>query len=793
MKQRAIIFSLVALGLMLGGVEVLHAAKTGSQSIVPGQPYYVNVAGLNPSSASPINFQGCEQSVAPITAASAPLCTIPAAGIKITQSDKSCHLGGASTCQFAISNPSAATPTIDVTGGMHSGGTPTPTPKPGKTTQEQLFGKFGMGVDMGPHYKNQIYNSVYYAFVADDIKQLAQAGFKTFRFYDAYYLTYVNAIKAVAKYNAAHPNNKLNIIYQFSLCKSDPYHQTQGSNTCVDIAKTKPYEDKKTHKIVPPHWTSVGQIFSAQKAKLQKVIQAVGQQTFASVVPMIIVGNEDMIISHGFNYSGNDPVAYKKGNSGYQSGKYNDSDITISLSRVKALLNTSLNNWSNITFQGIQNPSSVNNDSWGNKIKLSSDLVVLDPKYAPKTFLSAFLNIVGNANHTGPLLLNMYPYQLDVPVSQAVFSADTNSLKTLVNNLMHGPNDGIDAIVQSKGFMIGETGWPNAGTPGPTQYCLTKTQCTTTTGTPASTQQYFSDVIDFANKNNVPVLAFEAYDQLYKSARANDPENHYGLFKSDNDAWITVNQNGININAANSGSQKNPFYFDPSKVILVYPGKTSAGAGITGNIVVKKTSGQQMVPFDSSAVSALKMDNGDSLMITVNCSPGLKPMVCEAKNYSNGKFAEVIPAMCTQAGLGSMAFKYNQINIAEPASTMCTGAKPKKDTVTFSLDVAPTYNGCVSYGGSSHKVAGKNVNVTVNKAGGSFTLTYNCSGGVPASCPITPATQGFSCKLNYANGKVSVASGSPAACSDTSGGINVNAFSVTGGLPIGQPNPSVCN
>lgn len=657
--------------------------------------------------------------------------------------------------------------------------TPPPPPKPSQV-QTHLFNTYGVGVDFNSHYKHNSLNSIYYAFLQYDVQQLGAAGFKTLRMYNVPTQTYINAINAVSAYNTANPTAPIHLIYQVSLCKSDAYNQqADGSNTCIDVEKTG------------SGWTSVNEIVTGEIAKLQAVITAVTPTVFSNVVSLIIVSNEDLIVSHGFDYSkGNFPVAYcnptnpvqpcsTNTNPGYQATeKFNDADITNELQTVQS------------TLLGLHLPKTP---------PLSADLVVFNPAYADGPTTTAFTNVITNSAHTGPIVMNIYPYQFNVGTDGkgAVNNlSQTNSLKSLVDAMLTTTNPKIQAAVQSKGFMLGETGWPNAGTPYPGEYM------TMHPGSITGTQNYINDVITYANNYSIPVMLFEAYDEP-KKAGPTDPESHYGLFSWNNNAWITVNQNGISLAAANLDPKGNPtcklnpsnaFCFDPTQFMLIYPANTPSV--LTGNAVAASNSGNT-VPFTGPNVAAVKINASgtDTITLTENClnnNGQSSTMICNI-GYSNQTYT--LTGNCNNPSLSGISTgspiasgMLPTINAAIPTAALCTGvAPPSANQVSYLLNVSGGYNGTATASGSGASVTLTNTNggsfpITLNDTD-TLTITYNCKGGGTFSCPLSfNNTTGLSTTDSALCGNMYIA------------GFNLNQNTLTQ-LGVGIPatgNPSVC-
>jgi exo-beta-1,3-glucanase (GH17 family) len=62
-------------------------------------------------------------------------------------------------------------------------------------------------------------------------------------------------------------------------------------------------------------------------------------------------------------------------------------------------------------------------------------------------------------------------------------------------------------------------------------------------------QVYYTDLMDWSEKNKVPVFFFEAFDESWKgSSHPNEPEKHWGLYKTDRTPkFVMEKQSAINL------------------------------------------------------------------------------------------------------------------------------------------------------------------------------------------------------------------------------------------------------
>lgn len=563
--------------------------------------------------------------------------------------------------------------------------------------QKQLFQTFGVGTNLNSHYQNNSLNAIYYAFLQNDIQQLGSSGFKTVRFYNLDTNTYIRAIQAVAAYNQANPSAPVQLIYQYSLCKSDAAKQISGSNVCLDVKGGQ---------------TTIAMIEQGETAKLKAVIAAVTPAVFQQVVPLVIVGNEDLVI-------------------GSDKKSYNDADITNALTSV----------------QGILQSNGVNN------MPLSSDLVVFNIHYATIPTATAFTNVISHPAHTGPVLMNIYPYQLNAGNADGTnavcpnggkdnptCTSQVNALYSLVTAAMT-PTASTPAMqpyatllanaVQQKGFMIGETGWPNAGTPYPGEYMTMRS------GSVTATQNYMNDVIKFANNYNIPVLLFEAYDEPMK-AGPTDPESHYGMMSWNNNSWITVSENGITLSSTATDAN-NPYYFDPTLFAIIAPSATVSGTLTTSS------NPSEVITFSGPYNSAFKPKNGDTITLketgasqSGQCSP---PMYCTA-TFNGTAFTS--SGNCNNSALSGINWSGSPVSsgmlptlqLALPTQTMCNGIKP--GSITFTLYPAPAFSGSISVNGTLTNIPTSSAPLSVGMADqDTVIVTSNCTGGGSLVCQGT--------------------------------------------------------
>ncbi|MCX7125807.1 MAG: glycosyl hydrolase family 17 protein [Gammaproteobacteria bacterium] len=525
--------------------------------------------------------------------------------------------------------------------------------------------------------------------------------------------TYINAINAVNSYNIANPNTPIHLVYQVSLCKSDATNQQgDGSNTCIDVEKSS------------SGWTSVNQIISGEISKLNTVITTVTPQVFSNAVSLIIVSNEDLIVSHGFDYSqGKFPIAYcNPSNSnqpcsskaGYQAAeKFNDADITNELQQVQTILS------------GLNLPTIP---------PLSADLVVFNPTYADAATTTAFINVITNNNHTGPILMNIYPYQFNVGTDgQGAVNnlSQTNSLASLVNAMLNTSNPTIQGAIQSKGIMLGETGWPNNGTPTSGEYM------TMNPGSVSATQNYINDVVAYANKNNIPILLFEAFDEP-KKAGPSDPESHYGIYTWDNDPWINLNANGINISYAGKPGGVSPTHFDPKQFSIIAP-----ASGVNGTVTV--ASSGMVIPFTGPNNAAVRLSttgsdaitlaesctNAQNAPSTINC---LGTFTCTPKMGHNGV------SVCTQ---GSAAFtsttgfcSNSNGGISWDGAPVETGMLP-----TINLGIPNPTDAVNHCNGQTPTAGSMSVGISSGSSTGTYTVTQSSpTGSVVQSGSVSPGS-----------------------------------------------------
>ncbi len=394
-------------------------------------------------------------------------------------------------------------------------------------TQVELFNKFGIGAALGPHmddqnnYTGNTLNALYNSFVGNDITQLNSYGFNMVRLYGDSAYTYISAINSLPA--------GMKLVYQYSLCQSDPI-----SGACYNIPGS-----------------TISQIEAQETAKLNAVVNAVGAAKFASSIGLVIVGNEDFVVSQS------------------TPGLYNNQAIINAMNSVESQL------------QGL----GINN------MPLSSSSVVFNPAYVSQSQMNALMSIWTNSAYTGPLVFDLYPYQFGVGGVNATGavneSSNVDSLSGMINgisslancqsntNLTAGVCTTYINNLDAKGILIGETGWANSGTP-----TASDNYDNSVPGSIQGAQHYMNSVVAYAALNNIPTLLFEAYDQMNKATIATDPENHYGIMSWNNIPWYSINQANIKINAGDTNYQ-----FIPENVLQISPNFQDPNNQANGGLV----------------------------------------------------------------------------------------------------------------------------------------------------------------------------------------------------------------
>ena len=446
-------------------------------------------------------------------------------------------------------------------------------------TQTTLFQNLGLGAALGPHmddqnnYNSNTLNALYHSFVGNDITQLSSYGFTMVRLYDDSAYTYISAINSLPA--------GMKLVYQYSLCQSDP-----STGACYNVAGS-----------------TISQIETQETAKLNAVVNAVGVAQFESSVALVIVGNEDLVVSKA------------------TPGLYNNQAIISAMNSVESQLQT----------------LGVNN------MPLSSSSVVFNPAYVSASQMSALMSIWTNPSYTGPLVFDLYPYQFGVGGVNATGavneSSNVDSLSGMINgisslancqgntNLSAGTCTTYINNLDSKGIVIGETGWANSGTPN-----ASDNYDSTVPGSIAGAAHYMNSAVAYAALNNIPTLLFEAYDQMNKAPTATDPENHYGIMSWNNIPWYSINQATINIPSGDTTYQ-----FIPENVLQISPNfqdpNNQANGGLVNSFSSFSINGgttQSFNPYNlpssssPSAYPALAVvlkSGANTFSFTRNCNP----------------------------------------------------------------------------------------------------------------------------------------------------------------------------
>lgn len=446
-------------------------------------------------------------------------------------------------------------------------------------TQVELFNKFGIGAALGPHmddqnnYTGNTLNALYNSFVGDDITQLNSYGFNMVRLYGDSAYTYISAINSLPA--------GMKLVYQYSLCQSDPI-----TGACYNISGS-----------------TISQIEAQETAKLNAVVNAVGAAKFASSIGLVIVGNEDFVVSQS------------------TPGLYNNQAIINAMNSVESQL------------QGL----GINN------MPLSSSSVVFNPAYVSQSQMNALMSIWTNSAYTGPLVFDLYPYQFGVGGVNATGavneSSNVDSLSGMINgisslancqsntNLTAGVCTTYINNLDAKGILIGETGWANSGTP-----TASDNYDNSVPGSIQGAQHYMNSVVAYAALNNIPTLLFEAYDQMNKATIATDPENHYGIMSWNNIPWYSINQANIKINAGDTNYQ-----FIPENVLQISPNfqdpNNQANGGLVNSLSSFSINGgaaQSFNPYNLPIISApgaypalaVVLKSGvNTFSFTRNCNP----------------------------------------------------------------------------------------------------------------------------------------------------------------------------
>jgi len=343
--------------------------------------------------------------------------------------------------------------------------------------QKHYFAKIGIGANYGPHYPcynesgqrvqciapsggmpagvaQDAKNAAFQTSVPLDMSQLQAAGFHSVRAYGDPPLTWITIIKQVAALNHANPDHPMGVVYQVSGCGSDV---TKPNHPCERTGM--PFQT----------------ILDTQKVNLKQVIQAVGADTFQSVVKLVIVTNEDLVAP---------------------SGQLNTEDIISALDQSKQAL--------------IDDGIRLTTDS-AEGVDVSAD-VVIGQMLTPEG-----MELAAHFTPHAPVMENIYGFQFGDDPAPAV-----ERLRDEVAKLQHQYPD--------RPAMVGETGWATAG--ADSRYPKAKP------GLP-NTIDYFKGLYPYVRACSVPTLAFESHDQPakpgdYLTGVSELAEQHYGLLLFNN-------------------------------------------------------------------------------------------------------------------------------------------------------------------------------------------------------------------------------------------------------------------
>lgn len=347
------------------------------------------------------------------------------------------------------------------------------------------FPQIGIGADYGPHYPcynnagafapcynfdgspnanaiSDAKNNEMQASVPLDMDQMRLAGFNTVRAYGDPAKVW---IAMIAEANA----KGLKVVYQVSTCKSDA---ATPAHVCLNVPGA-------TFKSV------LG--FSIQQ--MRQVIAEVTPAAFQNVVKLVIVGNEDLVIS---------PTDKKT---------YNTKDLMDAIATTREALVAS-----GVRMRGSHGPG----------VDLSSATVVGQMTTPPGIELaSAF-------TPGAPVIENIYGAQFASVANAAEAMA---FLQKAVNKMQ------AQYLSAGRPAMIGETGWWTAGQDA-------NYEASTRVGTVPDAKAYFQLLYPYLRACSVPALIFEAYDQPTKGPAGKKPnpkgaleaEQNYGVMNAFNTA-----------------------------------------------------------------------------------------------------------------------------------------------------------------------------------------------------------------------------------------------------------------
>jgi exo-beta-1,3-glucanase (GH17 family) len=249
----------------------------------------------------------------------------------------------------------------------------------------------------------------------------------------------------------------MGVVYQVSGCGSDvtkPNHPCEGTGI--------PFQT----------------IIDTQKVNLKQVIDAVGKDTFQSVVKLVIVTNEDLVAA--------------------PNGTLNIEDIISALDQTKGAL--------------IDDGITLTTDS-EEGVDVSTDVVI------GHMLTPAGMELAAHFTPHAPVMENIYGFQFGDDPAAAV-----TRLSDEVTKLQKQYPD--------RPVMVGETGWATAGADA--RYPKAKGKATL-----PNAIDYYKGLYPYVQACSVPTLTFASYDQPakpgdYLTGVDELAEQHYGLLLFNN-------------------------------------------------------------------------------------------------------------------------------------------------------------------------------------------------------------------------------------------------------------------
>jgi hypothetical protein len=460
-----------------------------------------------------------------------------------------------------------------------------------------LFDQIGIGSDWGPHWSSgpgasneDVRDTQDDGAFPAEVCLVANAGFVTIRMYDENVETWMAVLDAVSDYNTGKLNCNpaagaakacgsatkpcMSVVYQAGICGPDPSSLT-WNGLYTDI-------DSVTCYVPPDTEAGSGSVKFAESVrreteKLKLILQYDGNK-FAQLVPLVIIGNEILYSrgtcsNNGKACTQNDDCKGGTCNIGhFCSGNLSAAAMPAQCSHSSSCKSgtcTDVTNFKPIAyaFDQIQATLKTSLPAASKQPKLSISLqadVLSSPSFgddwktAPLMFsrqqVKSKLASVGNV-----LSVNVYPDQwgmvttqgagppfpscineknavqgapASLPAACAAPQTRARYLDSRNNLIAHSISDYFNLFnnryYKGMDILVAETGWHTAGT------CAGYND-SKSVYSPEQAAAYYSSLYAYAQKNKVPLLVFELFDQKTKTCTttSNSPaEANYGIFNN---------------------------------------------------------------------------------------------------------------------------------------------------------------------------------------------------------------------------------------------------------------------